>query len=244
MVKMAASPTRIYLDEFDFSGSMTATSLDITQEAPVATCFSDAGPRRVVGNYEFAQSHSGLFEPTDDGFDEQIFALLADGTDHYLTQLFGANAAGNVAYDSIVQLTAEPRSAAVGGAILLNFDTAGAGGLSRGLVLAKKTSTGAETFTGYNMGATVAGTQFRVIYRVLSLSPATNITLTIQESSDDAATDPYAAIVGLAATFNAVGVESDTVIIATEAWKRVVTTGTYTSALILVTAGVVQGTVV
>lgn len=244
MAKYAASPTRIYLDEFNFSASMTSTSLDITQEAPVVTCFSDAGPRRVVGNYELAQSHSGLFEPTDDGFDEQAFLLLADGTDHYLTQLFGANAMGNVAYDSIVQLTAEPRSAAVGGAVLLNFDTAGAGGLSRGLVLANKTTTGAENLTGYNMGATVAGTQFRVIYRVLALSPATNITIHIEESTDDAAVDPYADIVGLAATFNAVGVECDTVIIATEAWKRVVTAGTYTSALILVTAGVVQGTVV
>jgi len=239
VAKYAASPTRIYLDEFDFSGSMTATSLDITQEAPVTTCFPDAGPRRLVGNYEFAQSHSGLFEPTDDGFDEQVFLLLADGTDHYLTQLFGANVAGSIAYDSIVQLTAEPRSAAIGGAVLLNFDTAGAGGLSRGLVLASKLSTGGEIIAAKNCGATGAGTQLRAFYRVLAFT-GTNIIIHIEDSATEGGA--YVDIAGLTATFTGIGVECDTVMVATNIWKHVVTAGTYTSALILVTLGVVQGT--
>ena len=242
MAKLPASPSRIYLDEFDISGYLTSTSLDLTQETAGVTTFADAGPRRVVGNYDFSQSHAGLLDPTDDAYDEQIFALL-DDSDHYLTQLFGANAMGSVAYDSLVHLTGQPRSAAVGGAILLNFDTAGSGGVSRGLVLASKTTTGAENLTGYNMGATGAGTEFRVIYRVLTFD-GTDITLHIEESSDDAAADAYEDIVGLTETFTDVGVATDTVVIATEAWKRCVVSGDFTSALILVTAGIVQGTYV
>lgn len=242
MAKLPASPTRIYIDEFDISGYLNSTSLDLTQETPVVTTFADAGPRRLVANYDAKQSHTGLLEPTDDGYDEQIFALL-DTTDHYLTQLFGANAMGSIAYDSLVHLSTQPRSAAIGGAILLNFDTEGSGGVSRGLVLASKTTTGAESLTGYDMGATGAGTEFRVIYRILTFD-GTDITLKVQESSDDAAADAYVDIVGLTETFTDVGVATDTVVIATEAWKRVDITGDFTSALILVTAGIVQGTYV
>lgn len=241
MAKYAAHPSRVYLDEWDFSGSLTATGLDISQEAPVTTSFADAGPRRAKGNYEFTQSHSGIFEAADNGFDEQVHALINDGTDHYLTQVFGANAAGTIAYDSIVQLTAEPRSASIGGAVLLNFDTAGAGGLSRGVVLASKISTGAEIIAGQANDATGAGTSFRVIYRVLAFT-GTDITMHIE----DAATidGVYADLAGLTATFTGAGVDSDTIIIATRGFKHVVTTTAagYTSATILVTCGYIAGT--
>ena len=244
MSKYAAHPSRIYLDEFDFSGSLTSTSLDITQEAPVITSFADTGPRRAVGNYEFAQSHSGLFESTDNGVDEQTFLLLADGTDHYLTQLFGANVAGTVAYDSIVQLTANPRSAAIGGAVLMNFDTAGGGGLSRGVVLASKTSTAAETIPGatdgWNQGATISGQSLRAIFRVFAFT-GTSITMKIQHCATQGGS--YVDVTSLTSTaMTANQVQSVTVTSATNAWKHVVTTGTYSSALILVTLGTVQGT--
>jgi hypothetical protein len=193
-----------------------------------------------VGNYDHKQSHAGLFDAVALGYDAQMFALLADG-DHYLTQLFGANAMGNVAYDSIVQLTSEPRSAAVGGAVALNFETAGSGGLARGLVMANKTTTGAENLTGYNLGATGAGTVLQAIFRVLAFN-GTNITLHIEHGAAD---PPAVDVAGLTSTaMVAIGCQRVTVATATNAWKRVVLSGTYTSATVLVTLGVVQGTYV
>ena len=243
MGKVPLSPdSRIYVDEFDFSGVLNSMGFDISQETPVVTCISDAGPRRVVGNYDAKQSHLGFFEGTEDGFDQQIHALLADGNDHYITHCFGASAEASVAYDFVARLSALPRSASEGGAILLNFDSESSEGVVRGLVLGNKTTTGAEDLDGQNQGATTANTIYAVIFRVVTFD-GTDITLHIEESSDDGGGDAYADIAGLTATFTDIGVERHTTVAATEAWKRVVIAGDFTTALILVTAGTVQGTV-
>ncbi len=242
MVKVANRLTRVYLDEFDFSGFLNSTDQNIDQELAVVTAFSDSGPRVVPGNYDVKHSDLGLFEPTDDGYDEQVHALLEDASDHFLTKLFGANAIGNVAYDSVVRLSGQPRSAAKAGAVLLNFDSGGAGGIVRGVVLGNKVTTGAESLAGQNQGATTSPTEYAVIFRVLAFT-GTNITLKVQESSDDGGGDAYADIAGLTSgALTAIGVVRATTTATTEAWKRLNISGTFTSATILVTAGVVQGT--
>ena len=240
--KVAINPnSRIYFDEFDLSGVLNSTQLGVDQELPVVTCISDAGPRRVVAGYDVKASDLGFLEPTDDGYDEQIFAALNDGdTDHYLTKLFGASAEGSVAYDAVMRLASQPRSARAAGAILLNFDSEGANGLVRGLVLGNKTSTGAENLTGQNQGTTTAGQIYAVIFRVLAFT-GTDIAMAVQESSDDGSGDAYTTILA-SGTLTAIGVVRATTAAALEAWRRVAITGTYTSATILVTAGVVQGT--
>lgn len=245
MAKQPLNPdSRIYFDEFDLSGVLNSTTLGIDQQTPVVTCISDAGPRRIVGNYDLNNSDLGFLEPTDDEYDEQLFAALNDGdTDHYLTKLFGAHTIGSVAYDAIVRVTSEPRSASIDGAILLNFDSGGANGIVRGLVLGNKTTTGAESLDGQNQGATGAGTLLSYLLRVLSFD-GTDITLKIQESSDDGDTDAYADVTGLTQTFTDIGISRETTVAATEAWKRLDISGTFTSALILVTGGIVQGTYV
>lgn len=240
MAKLSNLATRIYLDEFNLSGDLNSSNADHTQETIPVNTFSDTGPRRLVGNYDYRHSELGFFESADDGFDEQVFLLL-DTADHYLTKLWGANVEGEISYDYIVRLTSQPRSAANGGAVLLNWDSEGSEGAVRGIVLANAALTGTGNRTGRNMGATAAGKVFAVIYRVISFT-GTNIIFTIQESQNDGGADPYAAIVGLTETFTGPGVARDTVTIATEAWKRVAITGTFTAATVLVTAGVVQGT--
>lgn len=243
MAKTAVSPnSRVYFDEFDLSGVVNSLSLTVDQETPVATSLADAGPRRIIANYDVSASNLGFLEPTDEGYDEQLFAALTDGEDHYLTQLFGANAAGSVAYDTVIRVPSQPRSASVGGAILLNFDSEGSEGIVRGLVLGNKTTTGAEDLTGYEQILTNAGTTYAVIFRVLSFA-GTNITLKVQESTNDGGGDAYADITGLTSgALSDIGVVRVTTVLATEAWKRVNISGDFTSCLILVTAGIVQGT--
>lgn len=244
MAKLAAHGTRVYLDQYALSCYLNSSEQAIEQETPDVTSFCDAGPRRVVGNYDYNHNDLGFFDGADDAGDEILHALLANESDHYLTKLFGESSEGGVAYDSLVSLTRKPLSAQVGGAVLLNFESAGRGGIARGLTLANATVTGAGNRTGRNQGAKASGPSLRAIFRVLSFS-GTNIVLKIQESSDDGSGDAYADVAGLTSgTLTAAGVVVATTTAAVEAWRRVniSTPGGFTSALILVTLGVVAGT--
>lgn len=239
MSKQPANNTRVFLDEFDFSGELTGINLRLTQETPVSAGFSSTGPRRVVGNYDHEHSFLGMFEGDDDGYDEQIHAILGDAGDHYLTQTFGAAVEGDVAYDAVVTVNEQPRSALIAGVVLLNFNAVGTGRITRGVILGSKTSTGAEDLTGQNTGTTTGTVDtYTVVFRVLAFT-GTNITITVEQSSDNGSGDAYAAVSGLTSgALTAIGVVQASTVAATEAWKRVAISGTYSSALILVTAGV------
>lgn len=241
MGKSAAASSRVYVDEFAISGDIQSWDMGLDQETPVVTGLSDAGPRRLVGNYDCKLSHNGLLEATDNLSDEQLFLLLQDGADHYWGVVpEGSGAENSVAYEFIGHVEGEPRSAQVGNAIMLNVSAVGNNGLSRGLVLASLTSTGAGNRTGRNMGATTSGQIFRVVFRVLSFS-GTSITMKIQESSDDGGGDAYADVSGLTSgAISAPDIVVVTTTAATEAYKRVNIAGTHSSALVLVTAGLVE----
>lgn len=240
MAKSANVNTRVYLDEFNLSGDLNSFNQDVTQETPVVTSFSDTGPRRLVANYDAMIGFLGFGQFADNGMDEQLHLLLADDAAHYIAILPGANAIGSIAYEHVAQFTNMPRSGAIGGAVLHNFDASGRAGMYRGLVLGNKTSTGAESLAGQNMGTTAATQTFAVTFRLMSFT-GTSITMVIQESSDDAVGDPYASIAGLTSgALSAAGVVRVTTNAVTEAWKRLQTTGTYSSAVILVTAGVLS----
>lgn len=241
MAKISAHGTRVYLDQYDLSGYLNSSEQNVDQETPVVTCFSDTGPRRVVGNYDYSHNDLGFFDGTTLTYDAIVHALLENASDHYLTKLFGASAEGGIAYDSLVSLTRQPRSAAIGGAVLLNVESAGRNGMARGNVLANLTAVGAGNRAGVNQGVKASGPVYAVIFRVLAFT-GTNITLKVQESSDDGAGDAYVDVAGLTSgALTAIGVVRATTTAALEAWRRVNISGTFTSALVLVTAGVVAG---
>lgn len=242
MAKVSNVNTRIYLDQYNLSGFLNAASLQVDQELIPVTCFSDTGPRRLVGNYDHKHDHTGLFDGDDDSVDEIIHALL-DDDDHYLCELFGANVENSVAYESIVALTGKPLQAQLGQAILLNSAFVGRGGASRGLVIRNATISGNGDGTGRNIGASTAGQTFQTVIRVLS-GTFTSFDVNIYESQNDGGGDPYALVADLSETgINAVGVWRNTTTSATEAWKRVtIANWIGTDAVLLVTAGIVQGT--
>ena len=203
----------------------------------MVTTFGDAGPRRLVGNYDVSCELGGFFDAATGGLDPVTFVSLFDADEHYVTVTLGANGAGTVGCrDMLLSLSGLPQVAANGAGITINHSWVGRGGMVRSTILGDKTSTAAENLSGVNMGVTSSGTTFAVIYRVLAFS-GSNITFTMQGSSDNGSGDTYAAISGLAETFTAVGVARDTITAATEAWKRVAITGTFSSATVLVSAG-------
>ena len=241
MVKQPAKSVSVYFDEFAFSGYLNSTEQTITPETPVVSSLGDAGPRRLVGNYDVGHSDQGFMDTADDSYDEQLFTAMFESGDHYLSKMWAGTAEAAVAYDSIVKISGEPRSAAVGGAIVLNFDSQGAGGLVRGVVLRNADVVAAGNGTGQNTGITAAGVEYAVIFRLIAFV-GTDITITVEDSDDDG-TDPWVLVAGLTSgALAAPGVVRASTVLATKAWKRVAITGTITSATILVTAGTVMGT--
>jgi hypothetical protein len=236
-MKQPAHSAAIYFDEFVFSGYLNSTDQTITPELPVVTAFGDAGPRRLVANYDVSHSDQGFMDTADDSYDEQLFTAMGESGDHYLGKMFAGIAEGAVAYESIVKISGEPRSAAVGGAILLNFDSQGSGGVARGVVLRSGAAV-VGNGTGQNTGATVAGQEYAAIFRVIAVAGG-NIQMHIEHGAAD---PPAVDIAGMTTSLMTVpGVERVSTILATNAWKRCVISGTFTSATILVTVGVVMG---
>lgn len=249
LAKISHSLTRAYLDQYDVSGLMNTASLNLTQETPMVTTFADTGPRRLPANYDYTAMVGGFFDGAEDslGGDTNIDALifgLTSAVDHVLT-IVPVLTQGLVSYDGLVANDGQPRKFQQGQAVMLDANFQGSNGLSRGLVLRTATVTGTGNGTGYNQGATTAGQVYAAVFRVLS-GTFDQVILKIQESSDDAAGDAYADISGLTATFSTddtAAVSRVTTVAATEAWKRCVVSGfTGTSAVILVTAGVVART--
>lgn len=245
MVKVASHPSRIWLDEYALSGYLTASELSVEQETVKVDTFSDAGPRRVVGNYDTKGSHMGLFDAAAGEFDQQAFSNFRTDEDHYLAQWFGGAAEGSVGFERIVRLKSTPRKAAVGQAVLLNIEEEGAGPIVRSTLLRSAAITGTGNGTGRNLGATTSGQIFQVVYRILAVSGTGSIVLQCHESSDDGGGDAYASISDLASgTLSAIGVTRKTTTAATEAYKRVTvaTFSGFTSVTVLVTAGLVPNT--
>lgn len=242
MAKQPSSSVRIWLDHYPWAAFLTASTLKVDQETPEVTALADTGPRRVVDHYDHSASLTGLFDGDDGGFDEQVQSVLEDGADHYLLQCFAGTTVGSIAYESIVASAGAPLEAKSNSAVARNVEMVGSNAVSRGLVMLNKTVTGAETGTGQNQGATAAGTEYQMVVRVVS-GTFSSITIKMQQSQDNGSTDTYADITGLSVTLTAAGVARDSVVIATKTWKRaVVSAFTGTSAVVLVTAGVVQGT--
>ncbi len=238
--KQAANQLRLWLNQYALSGYLSGWTQNISQELPDVTCLSDEGPRFVVGNYGVNGSLTGFFEPTDDGFDEYMHGFLQSATTKYLGAAVGQGAAGQVAYENVIDITGEPRTANIGGAILLNCDYTGAGQLARGMVNLNATISGDGNQTGQNHGASTAGQTFQAIVRVISATALTRMDIHIEESQNDGGADPYADIAGMSQTeIAAAGVWRLTTTAATEAWKRcVISNWNGTSALVVVTMGI------
>ena len=241
VTKVASQQTRVYLDEFDLSGDLNSSALDLRNELANVTTFADKGPRRVEGNYDTTHKHTGFFDGAGDGIDDAIFAALGSNSDHYLAQLFAGDDEGAVGYESVVRIERQPRVARVGEAVSLSFDAAGSNSTARTAVLRNGSITGVGSGAGREVGATSAGQVVVVTARVVS-GTFTNLALDIQQSSDDGSTDPYTNVNGLSFMFSEPGVSRKTISAATETWKRVrVSAFAGTGAQLLVTIGVLQG---
>ncbi len=241
MAKVASHPTRIWVDHYPLASYLTATEAKIEQETIPVTTFADAGPRRLVGNYDHSGSHAGLFDAgSTSDLDPMLAALFNDSADHYLLQTFGSAAEGARGLDRVIRFKGRAFKSAIGAASLLSFEEEGSGAMVRSAILRAATVTGTGNGTGQNLGATISGQQLQVVYRILAIAGGA-ITLQTHESQDNGAGDAYANVAALASgSLSAVGVTRVSTTGATETWKRTtISAMTASSATILVSIGLV-----
>ena len=249
MAKYSNVNTRVFIDQYALSGFLNAVEMSVKQELVMSTGFvpdiSDAtqfGPRRLPGNYDHSHNLTGFFDGDSASVDEIVDSLI-DEDDHYLLELWGTYAEASVAYEAVVRLANKPITGALGGAVLLNISTEGSNGMSRGMVIRNTTISGNGNGTGREVGASTSGQTYQSVIRVIS-GTFTSFDVNIDQSQNDGGGDPYANVAALSQTgIEAAGVWRKTTTSATEAWKRVsIANWNGTSALVLVTTGLVAGT--
>jgi len=136
MAKYAANKVNIALATVVLEDDIDNFSLAITQEAPVVTAFADAGPRRVVGNYDFTLDVSGSPDFTAAQSDATIFAFLGAAAAKPMavdpTGKADPPDANNPHYDATdIILTSYSISGAVGGRVDYSASFGGNSALAR-----------------------------------------------------------------------------------------------------------------
>ena len=247
MAKSPGRKTRIFVDEFDFSGRVSAVEIPFEVNVPEVTALSDGGGTFVEGQYSVSIVQNGFFDadgaapPADLNIDKEMILDLVSGVDHLVGAYPGASAVpGAVGYEIQGRPSNEARPVEVAGAILLNVTWKGNGPVVRSTVAANGAviATGAVTASNKNVGITIAGERFVAILRVLSVSGTGSITVEVEQSQNDGSPDTYTQLLAFTAK-TAIGYQRLTTDLATEAWKRVNVTAFsgFTSATILVVVG-------
>lgn len=245
MARQAGKDTRVYIDEFNFTGRTNQWKLNISNNLVPVTCFGDSAPEYVEGLYGGTVDLNGFFDPADDNYDEQMFSILSSASDVNLgLSLTSTAAVGHKMYVMRARVSSEPRVMDVTGAILLNATFDILGGVARADILGNQAMTGGVVAgSNKNLGVTAAGDEFIAVVKILAVSGSGNFVIAVQESSDDGAGDAYSTIL-TSSTHTAIGSEVLSTTSATEAWKRLnvtVFTG-FASVTALVAVGKIQGT--
>lgn len=134
MAKQPAKNVNIAIGGTAHEDDIDNFTLAIDQETPVVTSFADAGPRRVVGNYDYSLEISGAPDFAASQIDSALFALVADADGATIgVDPTGASAgASDPNYDSTsMVLSAYRISGAVGGRVDFAATLQGAAAISR-----------------------------------------------------------------------------------------------------------------
>lgn len=133
MAKQPAKNLNWSINSVAIEDDLDGSSLNITQETPVVTGFADAGPRRVVGNYDYDLSGEGTADFASAQSDATIFGLVGSAGVASAWDPTGATAGANDPnYDATsVVLTSYKLDAKTGAAVRMSFSVAGNSALSR-----------------------------------------------------------------------------------------------------------------
>lgn len=133
MAKKAASAMNIAIDGVSLEDDINSATLNVTAETPEVTSFSDAGPRRVLGNYDYNLEISGVADFAASQSDATLHNLTVDAAGGAMAfDPTGASAATNDPnYDGTVFCSSYSISGAVGGPVTFSASLVGGAALTR-----------------------------------------------------------------------------------------------------------------
>lgn len=132
MAKQPAKNANISINSVALEDDINSFTLNVDQEIPEVTSFADAGPRVVVGNYNWGLDIDGNADFASGQSDATLFGLLGSTGVASAVDPTGASAATNDPnYDGTVVLESYSISGSVGGAIEFSASLAGNSALTR-----------------------------------------------------------------------------------------------------------------
>lgn len=159
MGRVAGAPSRVFIDEFDFSGRTNQLEMGIDNTLAPVTTFSDDGAEFVEGLYNATAILNGFFDGDSGDYDAEMWSVIGDGAEHLEGLYPGSQAAAtNIGYELQARSPNQSRPVDVAGAILLNVTWQNNGAVVRSTVLVNGavTATGAVSGSNQNIGATGA----------------------------------------------------------------------------------------
>ena len=248
MAKTSGLGDLLFVDGYDLSGDVGAVQ---TMSAPSAaldvTAINKSAMERLHGLFDGMIEFNSFF---NDAANQAFPRLKAKPAGNVIVSYFKDSAIGNMAANLVAKQNTFDWNRSPDGALIGSIQCQGNGfGLEYGgtggtlvakdgqLTAGKRTDTAATN--GASLDSGIAGGTALGLAAVLHVFSfvGTSVTVTIQESSDDGAGDPYAAVVGGAFTA-ATGVTAQRIVtsltLAVERYLRVVTSGTFSSAVFAV----------
>lgn len=136
MAKQPAKNANITVNSIAIEDDINKFTLDVSQETPAVTSLADAGPRRVVGNYDYGLDLGGNPDFASGQSDATLFALIGSAGVAVAVDPTGATAGANDPnYDATsMVLESYSISGSVGGAQEFSAKLSGNSALSRAVV--------------------------------------------------------------------------------------------------------------
>ena len=132
MSKQASKNLNYMVNSVVLEDDMDSADLNVTQETPEVTGFSDVGPRRVTGNYNFTESLAGSADFASGQSDATLFGMIASaGVVAGFDPTGGVVGANDPHYDATVVLGTYAISAKVGAGIKFTSELRGNSVLTR-----------------------------------------------------------------------------------------------------------------
>ena len=132
MAKRASWAANYTLNSVAIEDELTSIDLKVEQETFKVDGFSNAGPERVVGNYDWTESLAGHADFASGQGDATLFGLLGSSGVAAAFDPTGASAAANDPnYDGTVVMKSYAIKAAVGAPITYSAELEGASALTR-----------------------------------------------------------------------------------------------------------------
>lgn len=133
MAKQPAKNVNIAVNAVALEDDINNFTLNVDQETAVTTAFADAGPRRVVGNYDYNADVAGAADFASGQSDATLFGLVGSAGVALAIDPTGQSAGANDPnYDSTsVVLSSYKLSGATGGAVEFSATLQGNAALAR-----------------------------------------------------------------------------------------------------------------